>query len=59
MPGPRHFFPRCFCLKCNKEVDRLERKATKAGRILTACCHGERQEVAFVTEADVEVRVFG
>jgi hypothetical protein len=53
-----HFFPRCFCLTCNKPVDSLERTATKTDRTLTAVCHGERVNVDFQAEPDVEVRVF-
>lgn len=57
MPS-RHFFPRAICARCNKPCQ-LDRKVTKRGRVLEAVCHGDRAEVAFQTEPDVEVRVFG
>lgn len=56
-----HYLPTVHCARCDKPVDRIvrEHKPKENTRHAFAVCHGEREEVAFVTEQGATVTAFG
>lgn len=56
-----HFIPAVYCETCGKAVERVERehKPKENTRHLFAVCHGQRVEIAFATEQNARVTVFG